>query len=470
MNEPTDAGPGPDRPPGPADRRTFDEAQRRHRRATWLVVALCGATVAGMGVVVGGLLVPLLVAMVGYGFAVGGGVLLTVTLVPLGLASLVVPALLPVFDVVAALVDVPVRVVPRLVGDVIGWFVPDDSVGQAAVTVLPGVVLVGLAWLLLHRLFERAGTGGAVLALGARPPRPGDLEEQQLVNLVAEMAIAAGVPAPRVLVLDGERPNAACVGRSPDDATVVVGRRILDELDRDATQGLVAHLVGSVANGDLRIAFVTVSVFKTFGLVLTLLDAAVSPAARLALGRLRRFARDARDPAAPAGDADLVAALLAGGTSFARLDDANAAMQRALDGMRGGGFLNPLRMARLGLFLPYVLVSLVMRVVLVVTIGLLLGPLVALAWRARRYLADATAVQLTRYPDGLARGLAWLVDHGATVRGAEWAAHLFVVGPGRKAAGDGDAPTFARQVGIPIDFHPPLPRRLRRLARMGASR
>jgi Zn-dependent protease with chaperone function len=110
-----------------------------------------------------------------------------------------------------------------------------------------------------------------------------------------------------------------------------------------------------------------------------------------------------------------------------------------------------------------------MRFVLVATIGLLLGPLVALAWRARRYRADATAVQLTRSPDGLARGLAWLADHGASVHGAEWAAHLFVVGPGRKAPGAGDGPTFARQVGIPVDFHPPLPRRLRRLARMGAA-
>ncbi|MGH7268660.1 MAG: M48 family metalloprotease, partial [Candidatus Rokuibacteriota bacterium] len=323
--------------------------------------------------------------------------------------------------------------------------------------------------LLVHRLFERAGTGGAVLALGARPPRPGDLEEQQLVNLVAEMAIAAGIPPPRVLVLDGERPNAACVGRSADDATVIVGRRILDELDRDATQGVIGHLVASIANGDLRIAFVTVSVFKTFGLMLTLFDAAVSPAARVALRRLRMFARGARDPAGSAGEADLVAAMLAEGATFARLDDANAAMQRALDGVRGGGFLNPLRMARLGIFVPYVLASLFTRFVLLVTIGLLMGPLVALAWRARRYLADATAVQLMRYPDGLARGLAWLVDHGASVRGAEWAAHLFIVGPSRKAPGSGDEPTFARQVGIPIGFHPALPRRLRRLTRLGAA-
>ena len=59
----------------------------------------------------------------------------------------------------------------------------------------------------------------------------------------------------------------------------------------------------------------------------------------------------------------------------------------------------------------------------------MLGPLIALLWRARRYLADATAVQLTRYPDGLARALQRLGDKGAAIPGAGLAAHVFVIGP-----------------------------------------
>jgi Zn-dependent protease with chaperone function len=372
--------------------------------------------------------------------------------------------------------------------------------------VAPGVVLIGLCWLAIHWLFRRAGTGGAILALGARAPRPGDLEEQQLVNIVQEMAIAAGIPSPRVLLLDGDRPNAAGLGRSAEDAAVVVGRRILDELDRDETQAIVGHLVGSIANGDLRIAFATASVFETFGLLLALLDAPVSPAARATLGRLRELARTARDPRTTATTADLVAAMLTEGTSLARLEDVTRAMQRAIEGIRGLGFLNPLRMTRLALFVPYVLASLVARLVLFLTVGVLLGPLIALAWRARRHLADATAVQLTRYPAALARALVWLVDHAAVVRGAEWGAHLFVVGPEvltdrariryeaemakirrlpgvreRYEQGGGAAAALqaardqadaaaegglARRAGIPFGFHPSLRRRLRRLGRM----
>jgi Zn-dependent protease with chaperone function len=449
-------------PLGPADRRTFDEAQRRHRRATWLPMALCALTVAGMGVAIGGVFVPLIWGVLGYGLAVGLGVFVVVLILPLTLASLVLPFLEPLLDLAHAIVLAPTRL-----GDAVGWLAPDDPAAQAIAIVGPGVVLAGLAWLPIYRLFGRAGTGGAVLALGARPPRPGDLEEQQLVNLVGEMAIAAGIAPPRVLLLDGDRANAVAVGRDADDATLVLGRPLLDALDRAATQGVVAHLLGSVTNGDLRIAFATVSVFKTFGLLVTVLDAPVSPTARAALGRLRDFARQARDPAAAATEADLVAGLLAEGTRFERLDEVTAGMQRAIDGVRGAGFLHPLRMARMGAMLPYGLANLFVRFVLLLVVGLLLGPLLALAWRARRYLADATAVQLTRYPDGLARALSWLAEHPTPVPGAEWAAHLFAVDP----AGTGDAreKTFGRRVGIPFGFHPALRRRLARLRRLGAG-
>ncbi len=491
-------------PPGPADRRTFDEAQRRSRRATWLVTGLSAVTVAAMGVAVGAVLVPMLWGMLTYGLSVGLGVLLTVVVMPLTLGSAVLPFLTPLADGASAIVGAM-----SSVEDALERLPPRQPLARLAAVVLPGVVLIGLCWLVIHRLFRRAGTGGAILALGAREPRPGDLEEQQLVNIVQEMAIAAGIAPLRVLLLDGDRPNAAALGRSAEDAAVVVGRRILDELDRDETQGIVGHLVGSVANGDLRIAFATASVFETFGLLLALLDAPVSPAARATLARLWAFAKTARDPRTAITEADLVAAMLTEGTSLARLEDVTRAMQRAIDKIRGLGFLNPLRMTRLALFVPYALASLVARVVLFLTVGVLLGPLVALAWRARRHLADATAVQLTRYPVGLASALVWLVDHGTTVPGAEWAAHLFIVGPevftdrarirydaemaeirrlsgfteryeqGRAAAAalravreQADAAAeggLARRAGIPFGFHPSLRRRLRRLARMAAA-
>ena len=109
-----------------------------------------------------------------------------------------------------------------------------------------------LAWLGARALFLGAGVESLLRSLGAREPRPGDLEERQLQNLVEEMAIAAGVRPPRVAILDGAAANAGAVGSGPDDATLIVSRRLLDELDRDQSQGIIAQLVGSVGNGDLR--------------------------------------------------------------------------------------------------------------------------------------------------------------------------------------------------------------------------
>src|SRR4030095_770328 len=100
--------------------------------------------------------------------------------------------------------------------------------------------------------------------------------EQQLGNVVEEMALAAGVPPPRVLLLDTPVINAAAVGSSPNDATPIISRRILDECDRDETQGVIGHLIGSIGNGDLRIAFLMISVVLTFGTLVTLLRAPFS--------------------------------------------------------------------------------------------------------------------------------------------------------------------------------------------------
>src|SRR5205814_1135257 len=67
----------------------------------------------------------------------------------------------------------------------------------ALVWLVPGIVAMLLIFPVIRTLFRRAGVGGALLALGAREPRLGDLEEHQLVNVVEEMALAAGLPPPR---------------------------------------------------------------------------------------------------------------------------------------------------------------------------------------------------------------------------------------------------------------------------------
>jgi hypothetical protein len=94
-----------------------------------------------------------------------------------------------------------------------------------------------------------------------------------------------------------------------------------------------------------------------------------------------------------------------------------------------------------------------------VFLWLLASPLIALSWRARRYLADSTAVQLTRYPDGLARGLIRLSTLGEVTIGDSWSSHLFVIGP--KAA--------RNPIDSLVSFDPPLGRRLAHLVAAGAT-
>jgi Zn-dependent protease with chaperone function len=249
--------------PGPADREHFFAAQARNRRATWRLTALAVLGVLLMGVPMSVVISPLLYAA----FFVLNDVV-----------NLVVPT--PNLLYLAAHLDQN----PAWTG--LLEFTRNALV--VAALVLPGSLAMLLAWVGARALFLRAGAEGILRALGAREPRAADLEEHQLRNLVAEMAIAGGVKPPRVLLLAGAAANAAAVGSSPDDATIIVSRRLLDELDREQTQAIIGHLVGAVGNGDLRTALVMLSMYRAFGLVMTALGAAFGRSSRWTLLRLVR--------------------------------------------------------------------------------------------------------------------------------------------------------------------------------------
>ena len=111
----------------------------------------------------------------------------------------------------------------------------------------------------------------------------------QLSDAVQEMAIAAGIPAPRIMLIDSPAANAAAIGISADDARIVVSRGLLERLNRDELEGALAHLVGSIGNGDLRIAFRVTSVLETYGLLLAIINAPFGPQARRTLWRIVRY-------------------------------------------------------------------------------------------------------------------------------------------------------------------------------------
>jgi Zn-dependent protease with chaperone function len=385
---------------GPVDRVSFFDEQKRNRRATWRLVAACGFAVVAMGI-------PLSIVLTPFVFAL----------------ALTVAHVLDVFFISVVLQGL--MSVTAWIGAVLDYFLdgngPQYSLASlffaVGLVLLPGMGTVAALWFSINSFFRHAGVGGVLLSLGARTPRLEDLEEQQLANLVTEMALAAGVPPPRVMLLDSPVANAAAIGSSPEDATIIVSRRVLDEFDRDETQGLIGHLVGSISNGDLRIAFLMGAVFLTFGLLVTLLDTPFGPRSRGVLRQLfdLAFRRQRYDHSVT--EAETLSRLLTQGLQMEGKDDLDTFTEK----QEG----RPLYY----LLLPVLMTNLSVKLTLFVFISFLVGPLIALLWRSRCYLADATAVQLTRNPDGVARGLQGLANKGAMIPGSQWIAHLFIIGP-----------------------------------------
>lgn len=396
--------------PGPLNRVSFFEEQARHRRATWRLTALCALTIVLTSIPFSAVIGPLVYAA-------------------LAIAIRLVGVLIPLPPTVWAPFHFAYQSLDRLIENLDRIQPTPGEIGAAVGTVLillsPGIVAIVLTWLWLRAVLQTDGVGGVLLTLGARPPRTGDLEEHQLVNVVEEMAIAAGLPPPKVMLLDAPIANAAAIGTSPQDATIVLTRQLLDDFDRDQTQGVLAHLIGSIGNGDLRIGMLVLSVFQTFGLLATVLDLPLSGAARASIWKLIRAVLSKEDES----ESQIASELLAQSLGDRRMSEFNLIMDDPT-GPNAHGIRKILFNVRRFVFIPWLLLSLFGKMVLTVVGGFLLGPPIAFAWRTRRYLADATAVQLTRNPDGLARALQSLAQRGGLVTGGRWASHLFIVGGG----------------------------------------
>ena len=116
--------------------------------------------------------------------------------------------------------------------------------GAIAGSVLLGIGLVASGVALL------AGDSVVLALNGARIVSP--QEEPQLHNVVEEMAIAAGMPKPRVAVIETDALNAFATGMQTDKAAIGVTRGLLEKLNRDELQGVIAHEMGHILNLDIR--------------------------------------------------------------------------------------------------------------------------------------------------------------------------------------------------------------------------
>ncbi len=473
--------------PGPADRASFFDEQQRNRRATWRLSFFCGLTIAAMGMIISAIVTPAFV----FELAILIGVVDFFLPLP-AISHSALNAYGSMINNVSAGTQHPIRF----------------SFGLVEL-VAPGLVVTYLLWRWLHRVFMRYGVGGVVLSLGAREPRSTDFEEQQLVNVVQEMAIADGIAAPRVMLLDSRAANAGMIGASPETATMVVSRSLLDDLDRAETQGVLAHLIGAAGNGDLGIAMKIVAVFQTYGLLMTVLMVPMSGNARRAVWELIKLSFGSSG--ADSGRVELVNELLLRASTSTGMDDINAFLDFDRTGISKPRKI--FMLTRAMIFLPLAMGMIFAYIVLLLVVLFLLGPLLAFTWRTRCYLADATAVQLTRDPDGLSRSLQYLSASGGLIPGSQGVSHLFIVGSeaakgrsmaqfqlqlsnlkskrGAESAANApsaerdeirrsveeqvraqdalDSETFEEKQGIVVPFHPSLNRRLKKLSAMGAN-
>ena len=230
--------------------------------------------------------------------------------------------LLVLFGLAVAGIVLAVDAAVLLVLAASGGLKPGSVAGVLAITTVATLLLIGGASL-YRTMSLRKGGASVALAMGGTPVPP-DVQEpalKRLRNVVEEMAIAAGTSVPQVFVLEDEtRINAFAAGFGTADAAIAVTRGALDRLNRSELQGVIAHEFGHIVNGDIRLNLRLVGVL--FGIVM------LGIVGRHLLGQ-RRVARAGRRDGAGLvlfGIALIIVGAL--GQFFARLIKAGISRQR----------------------------------------------------------------------------------------------------------------------------------------------
>ena len=229
-------------------------------------------------------------------------------------------------------------------------------------------------------------------------------EEPRLHNVVEGIAIAAGVPKPRVYIVPEQAPNAFATGRNPEHASIAVTQGLLDTMNRVELEGVIGHELSHVQDRDILVGTV----------VATVVGAAVL---------MSEF---------------FMRSLWWGGGGMGRRRGGNS---------EGGS--------------PVALILFAVGIVLLI-IAPLAGQLIKLSVsRNREYLADAQGVMLTRYPPGLISALEKIRDAPHAMRSANNAtAHLWLDQPSRVPG-----PETSRMEKL-FSTHPPIEDRIKRLQEM----
>lgn len=250
-----------------------------------------------------------------------------------------------------------------LILGLLGW-TADQYAGSGGALTVFALVYAGIQSLVSYFWGDRM----VLKMVSAVPANPSIPKERELLHVVEEMAIAAGLPMPKVYVIPDPSPNAFATGRDPEHASVAVTQGLLDLMNREELQGVIAHEISHIRHRDI--------------LVMTL--AATLAGAIVVLADLMRRWMFYAPP--------------------------RRSRSSRRQGGGGGG--------------------LVILALILVVLAPLIARLLALAVsRAREYLADAGAAELTRNPLGLARALEKIALSPPMKISTTSTAHLFIADP-----------------------------------------
>lgn len=235
-----------------------------------------------------------------------------------------------------------------------------------------GIVVAVIIAMVISLATYYGGDSLILAASGARQVRPEDAP--QLTNVVNELAIAGGIPRPKVYIIDDTAPNAFATGRDPAHASVAITTGLLQKLDREELQGVMGHELSHVRNLDIRF---------------TLLVGALVGSIALLADFFLRFT-------------------FWGGAS---------SRSRGRDSGGGGGAA----------------ILFIIALVLAVLAPIAARMVQLAVSREREFLADASSVELTRNPYGLQRALAKIGADQEVLEVANRATqHLYIVNPIKK--------------------------------------
>jgi heat shock protein HtpX len=262
--------------------------------------------------------------------------------------------------------------------------------------ILVGACAAAVSFLLMYLAYM----SGDQFILGISGARPMEKSaDPRLFNVVEEIAIAAGIPMPKVYLIHDSAPNAFATGRDPEHASVAITTGLREKLNREELQGVLAHEISHIRNYDIRLMMLLAVLIGT---IVMLADF---------FWQIQWYS---------------------GGRSSSRSSS---------DKGDSKGWI--------------VLVIFVLALLLALVAPLLAQIIQLAVSRQREYLADASAVELTRNPLGLANALRKIDDDPEVLESANrGTAHLYIANPIKK---------FEARANSVFASHPPIKDRIRRL-------